>query len=455
MTDPVKTDIFGGPEAQARLQKRYAAERRFRFYGLAAIVSAIAFLVLLLISIVAQAWPAFTRHTIAFDVSLPAEIVAPTGTQDTGVIARNVGGFYQLLRDDLIQTFPEAAKDSAGRQELGALVTRLAVLPMAREVASQPAMIDRTGQFDVALSDDLSLYLKGLVTEETRFELSKPAQVILDSDVDGIEFPLLFAMGGFPKLEAELAKHASGATVLIQSSQSVARLQSLSDHGVEIEVLTGSLLDFGGASPRVHILKVPEAERNVSDRQIAWVLALKADGRIKSGFNTALLSSADSTYPELAGALAAVMGSLFTMMMTAMLALPIGIMAALYLEEFSPENRLTNLIEVNINNLAAVPSIIFGLLGASIFLNMMDLQRSAPIVGGLVLGLMTLPIVIIASRASLKAVPPSIRQAALGVGASKTQAVFHHVLPLAAPGILTGSIIGMARAHWARQPRFC
>ncbi|MEO0786873.1 MAG: phosphate ABC transporter permease PstA, partial [Pseudomonadota bacterium] len=185
---------------------------------------------------------------------------------------------------------------------------------------------------------------------------------------------------------------------------------------------------------------------------IAWTLALQDDGRVSRGINWALLSNADSTYPEIAGVLAAIVGSLFTMLITAMIAIPIGISAALYLEEYAPKNRLTDLIEVNINNLAAVPSIVFGLLGAAVFLNFLALPRSAPLVGGLVLGLLTLPTVIIASRAALRAVPPSIRSAALGVGASKTQTVLHHVLPLAAPGIMTGAIIGMARALGETAP---
>jgi phosphate transport system permease protein len=200
------------------------------------------------------------------------------------------------------------------------------------------------------------------------------------------------------------------------------------------------------------ILLASEAERPITDQQIAWTLALKANNRIDRVPRWSLLTNTDSTYPELAGALAAIAGSLLTMLITALFALPIGIFAAVYLEEFAPKNRLTEIIEVNINNLAAVPSIVFGLLGAALFLNFIGLPRSAPVVGGLVLALMTFPVVIIASRAALQAVPPSIRDGALAVGASRMQTVFHHVVPLAAPGILTGAILGMARAIGETAP---
>ena len=160
----------------------------------------------------------------------------------------------------------------------------------------------------------------------------------------------------------------------------------------------------------------------------------------------------DSREAELAGVQGAVRGSLLTLIVTLMLSFPIGVAAALYLEEFAPRNRLTDIVEVNINNLAAVPSIVFGLLGLAVFLNVFGMPRSAPIVGGAVLALMTLPTIIIAARAALSAVPPSIREAALGVGASPTQAVLHHVLPQALPGILTGTIIGMARALGETAP---
>ena len=177
-------------------------------------------------------------------------------------------------------------------------------------------------------------------------------------------------------------------------------------------------------------------------------------GVIETSFNWRFITAPDAsdTRPEAAGLGVAILGSLYMMVIVLVLALPIGVAASIYLEEFAPQNRFTDVIEVNISNLAAVPSIVFGILGLAIFINFAGLPQSAPIVGGLVLTLMTLPTIIIATRASLKAVPPSIRDAALGVGASKMQSVFHHVLPLAMPGILTGTIIGLAQALGETAP---
>jgi len=197
---------------------------------------------------------------------------------------------------------------------------------------------------------------------------------------------------------------------------------------------------------------VPEAERRVSDVQIAMYDQLVAQDRVESTFNTAFFTHGDSRQPELAGIWGAAVGSFFTLVVTLALSFPIGVAAAIYLEEFAPKNKWTDLIEVNINNLAAVPSIVFGLLGLAVFLQFFGMPRSAPVVGGLVLTLMTLPTIIIASRAALKSVPPSIREAALGLGASKLQMITHHVLPLAMPGMLTGTIIGMAQALGETAP---
>ena len=197
---------------------------------------------------------------------------------------------------------------------------------------------------------------------------------------------------------------------------------------------------------------LPEADRRLSDKQIGWFDRLAAEGRVESRFNVTFFTAGDSREPELAGIWGAAMGSFFTLMVTLSLSFPLGVATAVYLEEIAPRNRLTGLIEVNINNLAAVPSIVFGLLGLAVFINLFGLPRSAPLVGGLVLTLMTLPTIIIAGRAALKSVPPAIREAALGVGASKMQMIAHHVLPLAMPGMLTGAIIGMARALGETAP---
>lgn len=196
----------------------------------------------------------------------------------------------------------------------------------------------------------------------------------------------------------------------------------------------------------------PEEERPLSNAQLDWLDKLDAMGLVKSGFNTTFLSRSDSTEPEQAGVLGAVVGSALMLILTAALAIPIGVLAATYLEEFAPKNRWTDLVEVNINNLAAVPSIVYGLLGLAVFINWMNVPRSSPLVGGLVLALMSLPTVIIATRSALKAVPPSIREAALALGASRTQTVFHHVLPLAMPGVMTGAILSLAHALGETAP---
>lgn len=190
----------------------------------------------------------------------------------------------------------------------------------------------------------------------------------------------------------------------------------------------------------------------LSEAQIAWIDTLRANGQLKLKFNTAFFTNGDSREPEQAGVMGAALGSFYMLLITLAVAFPVGVAASIYLEEFAPTNKFTDLIEVNINNLAAVPSIVFGLLGLAVFINFFELPRSAPLVGGLVLSLMTLPVVIIAGRAAIKSVPPSIREAALGLGASHTQVVFHHVLPLAMPGMLTGTIIGMARALGESAP---
>lgn len=196
----------------------------------------------------------------------------------------------------------------------------------------------------------------------------------------------------------------------------------------------------------------PADVRGLSDQEIAWIDRLEQEGRLELRFNRSFFMQGDSREPEQAGIWGALVGSALTLLVTLVLSFPIGVAAAVYLEEFAAKNRLTDFIEVNINNLAAVPSIVFGLLGLAVFIQLFGLPRSAPLVGGLVLTLMTLPTIIIASRAALKGVPPSIREAALGMGASEVQMVMHHVLPLAMPGMLTGAIIGMARALGESAP---
>jgi phosphate transport system permease protein len=197
---------------------------------------------------------------------------------------------------------------------------------------------------------------------------------------------------------------------------------------------------------------VPENRRRVSDKQIAWFDMLVERGLVSTPFNTGLFTNADSRFPETAGVFGAIVGSFYALLVCFIVSFPVGIAAAVYLEEFAPKTRWTDFIEVNINNLAAVPSIVFGLLALAVFLGWFGLPRSAPLVGGLALALMTLPTMIIVTRAALRSVPPSISEAALGIGASKHETILHHVLPLALPSILTGTIIGLAQALGETAP---
>ena len=250
-----------------------------------------------------------------------------------------------------------------------------------------------------------------------------------------VDVPAIAADTAFGK-GAGLAVSDNGWLTL---RDAIARDPSVLTRPVTIKIPSSSAIAFAD-----------RGEGNAEDR--ALYQSLNARGAISTGFNSQFLTRSDATDPTQAGIWGALKGSLLTMAVTLLLAFPIGVLSALYLEEYAPRNRWTDLIEVSINNLAAVPSIIFGLLGLAVFLSMWGMPRSAPIVGGMTLALMTMPVIVIAGRNAIKAVPPSIRDAALGIGASRIQVVFHHVLPLALPGILTGTIIGMARALGETAP---
>ncbi|MCB9961499.1 MAG: phosphate ABC transporter permease PstA [Hyphomonas sp.] len=434
---------FGTDRARKRLRRRRAADRRFKWYGRAAIGFALAALALLLASIFSQALSAATYHVVSFRIDAGRVVAA----ENTSGALKEV---YDQVRADLFEAFPDASGTPAGRQEVSALVTRLAALPIAERLRASPA---RRGmeQVSLPLSDDVDLYLKGAAARQVTINFG-PVAAEPTEDGQGVR---LSGAGAFARLIAAASlEHANVTDVsfLVTGGRSTVRLTRLSADEAEGSLIAGTASEFGNRALCARIILAPQSERTVSDRQIAWALALKADGRVRRVPHWSLLTHTDSTQPELAGALAAIVGSFLTLLVTASLAIPVGILASIYLEEFAPKNRLTSLIEVNINNLAAVPSIVFGLLGAAVFLGVMGLPRSAPIVGGLVLALLILPVVIIASRAALKAVPDSIRQGALAVGASRMQTVFHHVLPLAAPGMLTGAILGMARALGETAP---
>ena len=258
----------------------------------------------------------------------------------------------------------------------------------------------------------------------------------------------------FPEVTGK--EEMKSLTELISSSeeenlmQAVLKNNDLIGANKKVWLKASSKIDIIHKNPEMKDLS--ESNRLISDKELEWFDKLTRKGDVKFSLNKIFFLKADSTEPEQAGILGSILGSFFTLVITLILSFPIAVAAGVFLEELAPKNRFTDIIEININNLAAVPSIIFGLLGLAIFLNVMHLPRSAPIVGGMVLALMTLPTIIIATRVSLKAVPPSIRDAAVGLGATKFQSVIHHVLPLAIPGIATGTIIGMSRALGESAP---
>lgn len=258
----------------------------------------------------------------------------------------------------------------------------------------------------------------------------------------------------FPEVTDRKEKIKLSSFISSSAEDNLAKLimsdKGLIDKKKELWLLASSTIDVIHKNP--DMLNYPEDERLINDNELRWFQWFMSEQKIKFSANKNFFSKADSTEPEQAGIWGAFMGSFFTLLVTLILSFPIAVAAGVFLEELAPKNKFTDFIEVNINNLAAVPSIIFGLLGLAIFLNVMHLPRSAPIVGGMVLALMTLPTIIISTRASLRAVPPSIREAAIGLGATKFQTVTHHVLPLSMPGISTGTIIGMSQALGESAP---
>ncbi len=291
--------------------------------------------------------------------------------------------------------------------------------------------------------------LKGFTQTEVRLELDFPrSTLILDpATLRGFGAETALAGADFEGTVCAAAEKAYGPAGPELLSES-AWLEVREAVAEQPEMLSGRHSFWLPASDPIDV----SAKGDGPAESEAAYRRLDAAGAVKTSFNTRFLTGADATDPTAVGIWGAFKGSLLTMLVTLALAFPIGVLSALYLEEYAPRNRWTDLIEVSINNLAAVPSIIFGLLGLAVFLNFMHLPRSAPLVGGITLALMTMPVIVIAGRNAIKSVPPSIRDAALGVGASPIQVVFHHVLPLALPGILTGTIIGMARALGETAP---
>ena len=300
------------------------------------------------------------------------------------------------------------------------------------DIYLDPARLDKTGARDIAQISKVSTFGYAPLIEDSL------AAAMAERGLAGID----------PDAAADLISGEAPATL----RRYVLNDPSQIGEAVEFDLLASGRID-GYYKGRVTMASA-ELDRNVTPEQLVLADQLKEAGILTTRFNWDFFTNPDAsdTRPEAAGLGVAILGSLYMMLIVLVLSLPIGVAASIYLEEFAPRNRLTDLIEVNIANLAAVPSIVFGILGLAVFINFVGLPQSAPVVGGLVLTLMTLPTIIIATRAALKAVPPSIRDAALGVGASKMQAIFHHVVPLAMPGILTGTIIGLAQALGETAP---
>jgi phosphate transport system permease protein len=342
------------------LRRRYWAERRFRAYGLCAVLVGILFVFFLFGTILSKGYSAFRQAELQLEVFYDPAVIDPEGTRLPEALA--TANYDTLVRNAVRGLFPDVQERSEIRQ-LAALVSSSATHELQRRVEANPRLVGTREKLTFLAGADVDQVLKGAVDR-----------------------------------------------------------------------------------------KVPEAQRILTDRQLGWIDGLTQRANLHLAFNKGFFFNGDSREPEQAGVWGAFVGSVYTLAVTLLLSFPVGVAAAIYLEEFAKRNRWTDIIEVNINNLAAVPSIVFGLLGLAVFLNFFGMPRSAPLVGGFVLTLLTLPTIIIASRAALKAVPPSIREAALAMGASKLQMVAHHVLPLAMPGVLTGTIIGMARALGETAP---
>jgi phosphate transport system permease protein len=345
------------------IKRRYAAERRFRMYGVAAILTGLFFLFLLLWTVISNGYTAFQQTTITLPIEFSEKIIDPKNERADNPGKLMSANYPLLVRDSLVKVLNIDPSNRALVKRATDMVSASARTQLRDVVVANPAVIGTTV--------NVSLLAEGNIDSANKGQID---------------------------------------------------------------------------------LAVDEARRKVNNQQLAWMKQLNDAGVMTKEFNTGLFTYGASSRPEAAGVGVAALGSLYMMLIVLVLSLPIGVAASIYLEEFAPKNRFTDLIEVNINNLAAVPSIVYGLLGLSIFINFAGMPRSAAVVGGLVLTLMTLPTIIIATRAALKAVPPSIRAAALGLGASKMQTIFHHVLPLAAPGILTGTIIGLAHALGETAP---
>lgn len=524
MVDMTELSAHHGTDAsRSRLRKRRAAEVRLRAYGIAAIAFSGLALVALLWSVIGKVGPALTETYITIEVPLTAEAVGgnlekpeygeaitaglkeifPSFRSRTERKALSAGIFSGEAEFDLLaaaQTDPSMLGGTVTRRMLAGDDADLYLKGFYGTLRNGPA----TGELspvgtegDVVLHSSandfaaqLALVKGQLLDKAARLrrqaarqengrqvrsaeaaEATDPAQRDrLLAQAEGYaakrdqligEAEALETRAALPGGEEELDE--ASPSILIEVNGGWVKAEKVSNDtiwGDAVIPLTSDAAVAPGGWIQ-HVYDLPEASRKVDDAQVIALEVLRKSGAVDTVWNTRIFTAGDSREPETAGLLGAIVGSFWTMLVTFCIAFPIGVMAAIYLEEFAPKTKLTDFIEVNINNLAAVPSIVFGLLGLAIFVAGIEVMgveiggfvpRSAPLAGGIVLALMTLPTIIIASRAAIRAVPPSIRDAALGLGASKLQTSFHHVLPLAMPGIMTGTIIGMAQALGETAP---
>jgi phosphate transport system permease protein len=457
--------------AQRRIRRRYAADRRLQFYGIAAITVAIGLLAVLLGSIFMNGYSAFVQSKVQTQLYIDPELV------DAADPAK--GNYRKIVANGVEALFPDVT-EMAARRQIDQIPSSQARFALRDYVVANPEVIGRTIAYDMSLSDPFDQLHKGLLpariaalreTQIARFRfLESEGKVRVENGRTYFALPVLLDAAriepgvllgtDFQTLAREaLIASLPGAdervaTEMLSPQAGEALRQEVARDPTLVGKTVTALLP---ASPEYDALgnnRVPTVinPRFGSETQIEAYESLVERGLIRTVFAWELFTNADSRFPEQAGLASGLVGSLLLVLIVAAVSVPMGIAAAVYLEEFAPKNRLTDLIEVNINNLAAVPSIVFGLLGLAVFLGFFGMPRSAPLVGGLVISLMTLPVIIIATRAALKAVPPSIREAALGIGASRHQVILHHVVPLALPGIMTGTIIGLAAALGETAP---
>lgn len=475
MTDAAQTNdrqaYWGSAAEKKRVKARYAADRRLQLYGLGAILLSILLLGILVVSLMSTGYQAFVQTKVNLEVHIDPELVDANDIQGSN--------FRTVTRTAFQKLFPEVTN----RREitrLNKLLTSNAPYNVQSEVLDDPSLVSKTITLPIALSDPYDQLYKGVIPAYLPalppgrirdFEgLQQRGVIATEGDTPTVEIdafldpkrldPGDFAQGDYDSIAKE------GLGSYFKRQRGTEYLDMLgADAASTLRRFVEADPEQIGKTVRVklplseHYATLAKGEwpkivnpRFGSQKELDWFEKLKSTGLVETNFSKELFVNADSRFPEQAGLAGAIAGSFFALLVCFLLSFPIGIAAAVYLEEFAPRNKVTDLIEVNINNLAAVPSVVFGLLGLAVFLGTFGLPRSAPLVGGMVLSLMTLPTIIIATRAALKAVPPSIREAALGIGASRHQVMLHHVLPLAMPGILTGTIIGLAQALGETAP---